>query len=112
MPTPASNPTTTQVGQLHSIVQQQARVLEALAEDDDDYNSKDEEDASEGSDGAEFSKLDTLARAAENKVAEPEVTDAEANIPDEKFEEPTEDEERSFQATKPWLGVFEPAPFD
>eukprot|EP01006_Ploeotia_vitrea_P014079 TRINITY_DN37392_c0_g1_i1.p1 TRINITY_DN37392_c0_g1~~TRINITY_DN37392_c0_g1_i1.p1 ORF type:complete len:741 (+),score=138.60 TRINITY_DN37392_c0_g1_i1:114-2336(+) len=96
------------VQQLQSVVDQQARALAALADDDDDYDCEEQDHQGEESGDDEFDKVNEYATMAENKEPEPAVDDEESRQPDETYVEPTEEEERNFAATKPWLGAMAP----
>jgi len=99
------------IQQLTSVVDMQARSLAALGHAAVDYevDGAAEKDIAEPALVDEVDGLRQQARGAERKrPLEDEVDEAEKALAPEGWTEPTEEEERGFMATKPWLGAMAP----
>jgi len=95
------------IRQLQAVVEQQAASLQAMGHAAVDYAV---EGHGEQPVPAELHDEVTGLRRANvtNRRNESEVTDEERQAGRQEWTEPTEEEERGFQATKPWLGAMAP----
>eukprot|EP01084_Bolivina_argentea_P164842 286519_1 len=96
------------IKQLQTVVDRQATELEKVSasntnEGDNEEDSGKEVEVSKALDD-ELYGLESRVHKAERRTLEETIGAEEKELPAEDWQEPDEEEERGFQATKPWLG--------